>query len=587
MKHIIGKIAICFLAALCSGIRATSVRMEIADSKGKSIESVIVGIPFQLRFIIKGNSGSAVPHIVCPDNLVIKHSGKQIHSVNGSVTTIYNYTAIASAEQTYTVGPGTVTIHGSLIKAEPIVFEALISQAQSNSSIKNTTDHTSKPFIECMLQKASVFVGEIVSCTLRFYCPSHIHHILLKQIQTPQSNNYLIIQKGSQKEGVELIKQKPFKYIEWEFDIQFLKEGNTFLPPFNAEYTIEDDDDNVLFGGLSIFFQHNQLKQVQSNILPINVKPIPDYKGKSVTAIGHFTDFSASVTPTAIAINDATIFSLRLTGNGNLSMINHLRLTNIPSSVQVYESQSKIELNNQTNQKTKLLDYIMQVEEPGLVNIPSQKFIFFDPITEKHVVIKTNPITFDVKPNEQKSTHPLQQNQSTQPNGIPIPHYNVKDTDNDNSICFMEEEGSCPWLLPFTYTHAIFLLFALLLFVFGYIVVLICIPIFYETIQYRCAYLHARLALKKLEKSNNASGIITVFKKYVSARRFYGHEPDYNSFLTIISTVLKDQKNKEAWHIFYANLTEAAYGSLHEINIKNTLWEQAYYWLYLLKKKGM
>lgn len=590
MIHTIGKLAICFLQIFFCTLHATSVVMELADNQGKKIDHVLVGVPFQLKVIIKGqNTTGVIPRVTYPEDFICKRSGIQMHSVNGASTTIYIYTATVSVAKKYTVGPAAISINGAVVESEPIVFDALVHTHKNASSAQSFSQASEQPFMECVFDKTAVFVGEVVSCRLRFYCPSDVQRVVLKKIQAPQLNYGVIMQKGTQKEGVELIKQKPFKYVEWEFDAQFLKEETMVIPPFVGEYTIEDEEDNMLFGGFSMFFHHNRVSRIQTDSIEINVKPVPTYQGKAVIAVGQFTDFVAAINPTAINVNDAAIFSLRLTGVGNFSMINHMPLQRIDRSIKIYESQSKIESRAHDGEQTKLFDYIIQVSEPGAFKIPSQELVFFDPIKEKHFVMHTNPLTLTVQPSHQN----LSMHEKNALQEKPEPKQDVEspslinDSAGDVVMNPIEYEGARPWLINFTYQHGLLWVILLLFAVLGYYIIAVTGTMVYAHMQYRCAYIHALLALKKLEKHNNVAQIINVFKKYISARCFNDLAYEDKGVVFLIVNKIKDKKIIDEWSIFYADLMEAAYGTLSEIEVKDTLWQKSYYWLHLLKKKGV
>jgi len=594
MKHIIGKAAFfCFLSAIFLGISGVSITMEIADTHGKTIDQVIVGVPFQLRVIVKGqNTTGNTPNIEHPQDFVCRRSGIQMHSINGLTTTVYVYSALVSVPKQYTVGPATIVLNGSPIKTGPITFDAI--KSSQNDNVKNTSsgpvvDVSSKPFMECVLKKTEAFVGEIVPCTLRFYCPSHIQRVTLKQIKGPQLNDIQLTQRGGQKEGLELINKKPFKYIEWEFDIQFLKEGIIEVPSFGAEYTIDEEDDGMLFGGFSVFFQHNTLRQVQSNTSSIIVKPIPDYKGQPVTAVGLFTNFSATIAPATIAVGEAATFSLRLTGIGNVSMIQHPSLTGILPTVKIYESQSKIEHNSYNAEKTKLFEYIIQAVEPGLIKIPEQKFVFFNPEQERHVEISAESVELYIKPMESRGSSTGVNDRTGLENGDmqnvhkifeePIERMSLMDP--------IETVGVSTYKPPLSYRQLLLFFIFLMLFICIYYFIIMITSFVYGIITYTCAYYIARKAVKKLEKINNSAQLITVFKRYVSSRRSAAQVYEDDLFLAVVVGVLGDQQLIADWKLFHAILMEAAYGSASELYDNHTIWRQSYHWLYLLKKKGI
>ncbi|HTM05918.1 MAG TPA: BatD family protein [Patescibacteria group bacterium] len=594
MKHIIGKATFfCLLSTIFLGASGISITMEIADAHGKAIDQVMVGVPFQLRVIVKGqNTTGNMPNIEHPQDFVCRRSGIQMHSINGLTTTVYVYNALASTPKKYTIGPATIVLNGSPTQASPITFDAI--KSSQNNSANNTSSApvgalSSKPFMECVLKKPEAFVGEIVPCTLRFYCPSHIQRVTLKQIKGPQLNEIQLTQRGGQKEGLELVNKKPFKYIEWEFDMQFLKDGAIEIPSFGAEYTIDEEDDGMLFGGFSVFFQHNTLRQVQSNTSSIIVKPIPDYKGQPVTAVGLFTNFSATIAPATIAVGEAATFSLRLTGVGNVSMIPHPSLTGILPTVKIYESQSKIEHNSYNAEKTKLFEYIIQAVEPGLIKIPEQNFVFFNPEQKKHVEISTESVELYIKPTEGRAPITVVNDQTGLENGnIQTVHKMLDDPTEQVSLMDpIEAVGSPTYKLPLSYRHLLLFIIFLMLFICMYYFIIVTIRFVYDIITYKFAYFIARKAVKKLEKINNSAQLITVFKRYVSSRRSAAQVYEDDLFLAVVVGVLGDQQLVADWKLFHAILMEAAYGSASELYDNHAIWRQSYHWLYLLKKKGI
>ncbi|RTL06671.1 hypothetical protein EKK58_05080 [Candidatus Dependentiae bacterium] len=589
MKHTIGKVVICFLQIFFYTIHATSVVIELADNYGKKIDHVFVGIPFQLKVIVKGHNTTGVtPSVNYPEDFICQRSGIQMHSVNGASTTIYAYRATALVAKQYTLGPATITVNGAIFSSDALQFNAL-APTQNNQSPQPVDKRSEQPFIECVFEKTTVFVGEVITCRLRFYCPSNIQHIELKKIQAPQLPYCLFTQKGKSKEGIELIQKKPFKYIEWEFDVQFLKEETIIVPPFVSEYTVDNDEDHLLFGGFSMFFQQSKIHHVQTDPVEFNVKSVPMYNGKAVTIVGQFSDFASTINPTAVKINDAAVFTLQLTGLGNFSMINHIPLQNIDPSIKVYESQSKMDSSVYDVEKTKLFEYILQASQPGEFKIPSQELVFFDPKKEKHIFIQTNDLSLVVKPDN----HSVSIHQNSIIQELPTGNQTMNTVDLINVpvletvMDVIEYEGDSPWLLNFAYKQARCWFLFLLIILFAYYIMTITSFFLYSQLKYRFAYINALIRLKRLEKNNDRERIISVFKNYVLARCCNTYAYDDKEFASFVTDIIKDKKLIADWTLFYADLMEAAYGTLSEVDVQDMLWPRSYYWLRLLKKKGL
>jgi uncharacterized membrane protein len=142
------------------------------------------------------------------------------------------------------------------------------------------------------------------------------------------------------------------------------------------------------------FFNRN-IKNVEvflkSKEIEVNVKPLPQVgKPDSFTgAVGKFS-FRSEIDHDSITTNDAINLSLKLSGVGNLELINPTKV-NFPPDFETYEPKITNSINTSLNgiSGSKKIEYLAIARNPGDFIIDQLEFSYFDPADGKYHKINT------------------------------------------------------------------------------------------------------------------------------------------------------------------------------------------------------
>lgn len=584
-----------FFATFFIEMAAVSVNLSVLDMNSVPIQKVSVGVPFQIKVHIK-NAGMStpVPTVEGLEQINGKRSGMQMSNVNGATSVTYVYVAQAGEQKQYTIGPAKVVIAGNTYYSDSVELAAetkVASSTKQKGAKTKQKEQKNQPFMKTVIViDHRLYQGEKIPCMVRFYCPAKMQ-VTLKNVQIPQLDGIHIEQKGAQLEGVELIDQKPFKYLEWQFDLLFTKSGDLLLKPFHAEYAVEDDQQTSLFSGFAFMFQQQKSKHVYTDALTLEVAQVPLYQQQEVIAVGEFTSFDISASTRFLHVGDALVLSASLTGQGNMHMIEHLPLQNIPEQLRAFESQIRSE---QQKEEVKTFEYVIQAVHDGVVTIPSQTFVFFNPKLEKHLLLKSKAVDLMIKAKD--LSHVVIQNdqqaeqqtpdgavKSVQDNAGEIQNIATEDfVCTDLSTGYYGAVGLPDWL----FYLGIFLLFysflfhPLILFFIGY-----SIPSYRRKTAYRRTF----QALYGFEKYQRADMILPVLAQFFYDRGVLTQKEQQEFFfINELETKCSFSSEHERMRFkkFIADIIEAAY-MYNKRSIQQSLWTETYHWIRFFKQKGL
>lgn len=127
---------------------------------------------------------------------------------------------------------------------------------------------------------------------------------------------------------------------------------------------------------------------LKSQNVKINVKPLPAGAPDGFNgAVGNFK-FSTSVTPTNLMVNDALNYVVKISGSGNLPLIDN-PVPEWPQEFEVYDPKLKSSSNTKSNKITgsKSWDYLAIPRNGGEYVFKGLSFTYFNPRTKKYKTI--------------------------------------------------------------------------------------------------------------------------------------------------------------------------------------------------------
>src|SRR5690606_23743844 len=160
------------------------------------------------------------------------------------------------------------------------------------------------------------------------------------------------------------------------------------------EPTATNDPFERFFGG-----SYREVEQhLKSPVVPITVRPLPtdgkpeDFAG----AVGNFS-FTTAVDRTELKANDAVNYTLKISGSGNLQLINapHVR---IPETIEQYDPKVNDKFSESASgvSGSREFTYLMIPRHEGSYALPPVSFSYFDPAAKRYVTLQGDPYTLQV-----------------------------------------------------------------------------------------------------------------------------------------------------------------------------------------------
>jgi len=400
---------------------------------------VYVGQQFQLTFTINAEgSNFMAPEIKNFDilNGPMISSGQNIMSVNGkmeySSSMSYTYILEANKTGTFTIPQALISVKGKRYMSNTVTITVLNQSqrpAQQNPSNNQPQGKPQAPvkddigndvFLKAVVDKTNPYLGELVTVTFKLYTPTNRLQIdqpekipsypgfwaqdLLKDAtQYPQ---YTETYNGKKYIVAELRKAALYPQKSGTLTIDQLVQNVIYQVKVKTRSPLADDP----FFGNDPFFKNlmddsffgsdyqNVKKTLHSNILTINVKPLPtanrplDFSG----AVGQFT-MKAQVDRTTVNTNDGITLRVSVTGTGNLNLIEKPAI-NFPPDFEVYDPKIIDNFNNKGGTSgTRTFEYLIIPRAAGDFSIDPIQFSYFNPVNRNYSTLSSDRFRLKIK----------------------------------------------------------------------------------------------------------------------------------------------------------------------------------------------
>ncbi len=342
-------------------------------------------------------------------------SSSSISIVNGSVSQniSYSYTYILSAskEGKFTISPAEVIVNGKVFKSNALSIEVVKgnsnnnSQNQNNNGNNNSTQQASVSnddvFIRVTVNKNAVYQGEQLIASVYIY--TRLNIVGFEEVKFPNMN-------GFWSEDLENPSQISLKqeYVNGQmYNVGLLKRvilspqrsGALTIDPVLATVMVQQRVQNRRRSIFDDFFgtYQNVSKKLASPTININVKPLPENKPQPFSGgVGSF-NLESHVDNTSLKMNEAFNYSLKLTGTGNIKLVDIPR-PNFPSDFEVYDPKTT---NNYTTKDgvssgSKTVSYIIIPRHSGNYSIPGFDFSYFDLKSRSYKTVHIDDVNIQV-----------------------------------------------------------------------------------------------------------------------------------------------------------------------------------------------
>ncbi len=374
----------------------SSVSLRVLDQNGRSLKEAGIGIPFLVEVEVTSSTREEQqqPQLTIPPDLHVVHRGtsSSVRSINGSTTIqhSYSYQAVSDQEGTFIIGPATIHLgkkHGQ--KSNTVTIKVGTEQKRTVSENKRVD-----VFVELRAATLEPYVGQAVPFFIRFYSASDGAH--LEQLQEPTFKGFKHTALQGPATGNATVNGVAYQYLEWKSMLFPTQEGRLVIPSLLAYVTIPVQQPRGrmdMFNLVNHMFGSGKTEQVYSNALTLQVKKLPPCESL-ITAVGKFTSFHAKISSPEAQTGEGVSLTLELVGEGNFQMIGHPKIT-LPEGLKYYDSHAKDQALTDTISK-KDFEYVVQAVKPGVYEIPSQTFEYFDIKTQSYKTLQSRTVKLTV-----------------------------------------------------------------------------------------------------------------------------------------------------------------------------------------------
>ncbi|UTW66921.1 protein BatD [bacterium SCSIO 12643] len=405
---------ILFILFLTSGIASAQTPvLNALVSKNTVPEGGNFTLSFQ--FNASGDDFTA-PGNLTKDFRILRGPSKssEMRYINGKMSSSVSYSYILSPlnKGKYTIEPARIQFEGKTYKSKPVeitVTEAsanqngngsATTQSEVNRQEKQKKELKKNIFIRLEVNKRTVYQGEQIIATYKLYNRASLRGIEAQRM--PEFDGFYtsdIEISNNNNHTREIIKGMQYDVFTLKKTILIpQKTGELTLIPLEVDAVVQIQGSkpvNTWFG------PRYQMKDVnvllKSNPIKINVKPLPPGAPEGFSgAVGQF-NFSTKITPTELAVNDALNYSIKISGSGNIPLIDH-PVPNWPQEFEVYDPKLKSSVNNKANRLAgaKTWEYLAIPRNGGTYEFPSISFSYFDLATKKYKTIESEAVEVNV-----------------------------------------------------------------------------------------------------------------------------------------------------------------------------------------------
>lgn len=359
--------------------------LSTIDESGKQISTVIAGEPFYVAIKMENTFDISQVKWSKDPEISLRHYEEQMYINNGHVTKRYVYVAMVHTPGSYTLGPLLIDSQNKKITSNTVIIDVVEARDQKRVP--------ADAFLTVSIDKTVAFVGQLIRVAISFY---QIHQdFRLRNVDLPTIPECTTVQQLGPVKGSEKINGVDYDYTRWEWDLLPQQVGHLVIPECHAYYA---DMHNTTM--LDHFFNpYGNLKRTSSSLHSIEVRELPACTG-TVLGIGEFHGIKVNISPPQTQQGDPMILTIDVITDGQ-SSVHGPKIENLAPSLRCYDSKSNRE---QCEQNTSLFkhtfEYIIQGIEPGLWQIPSQEYFFFDVSSHTYKKVVTDPVSITIAKNQ-------------------------------------------------------------------------------------------------------------------------------------------------------------------------------------------
>ncbi len=401
-------------ALLLALLWTVSVKAEGLSLEVQTPRVVSTGEVFRLTFV----ANSKVDNFIAPsvEGFTItagpaQSTSTSVSIVNGKVTqsatTSFTYTLYAEKEGKFAIGSAKVKSGSDEAQTQPFSIECVKANTQQQAAAQQSgssntgkatassnTGNDNNIFVAVTPSKTELYRGEHLVLTMKLYSQGTaiaglenmkkptFDGFWSQDIDVPTQINFQRENlNGTVYEAGLLSKQLLFPQQTGDLTI-----GSSELDVIVQVRTRPRDMFEDFFGG----GYQNVRKHLQSKSIKIKVKDLPAGAPASFSgAVGSFK-IDAAISKAKLTANDATTLTIRISGNGNLKLVN-VPKAELPVDFEVYDTKTTENIKNSDvgSNGYRQFEIPLIPRSAGDFTIPPIEFTYFNPNTGKYVTLHT------------------------------------------------------------------------------------------------------------------------------------------------------------------------------------------------------
>jgi hypothetical protein len=585
MEKKVGNYITIFLLLMTAIVQASSPSIVISmyGVDNKPIAQAMINSQFVLQVVFNNiNVGNDMPTVPGIEQFRYRFNDRSsnISMYNGrSVSkTIYKFTMQTDTGGIYSVGPVTYTDRTGK-KFESNSLDIHVGNEIISTTVNSQNNQQEKYKITAEFDESRVYVGQPVTLKIKF-----IDYVGVDQssLLFPEFENLIIIGVQEHRQ-VRKIDAENQEYFETEWIIEcYLKQAGFFVAE-NIKIRFLDIYQRDDFFGRSFFGAMTSMMHIQKDLsarpVGLDVVSLPENeKFQNISTVGQFSEIKVSMNKGSVVQGQGVTLAVDIIGIGNFEMIDSFPLI-LPEGLVSYDSNAPQVDINRTH---KHFEYIIQAQDVGTYQIPSQSFSYFDSADGQYKTLQSKPFELVITPGVDNYHDQYQNVLSDQDeediNEIGVLKYNIL---GQESIHTQQKMIPLRWYM---------ILMKALILIFSY---MLLHRYFLQKYVFRNKYLQRLIAFfqayracKIAEAQGDKQALYSIF-----INLFIHLKVDDLSSIddAVIEQYLKDKGFSseliQQWNLFYNTLLQASFSQFYKKN-NSSLFKEAYKWLHLLKIKA-
>lgn len=401
-------------------LRGQEVEAGLSESRAR------VGEPVQLMVTVRGARGADVPETIAVKGLQITLAGRstqfEMRNFKMSSTLTYTYLVVPETEGEFTIPPLDVKVGDKSFRTPPMKLAVSGSRGMPSQQMPQMPQVPGLPqrqpmpadepppsfedgnpfFAELILSKKKAFVGEVVPVEIRFYFDSRIGGQVGER-PSFGGEGFTVQKFTNPVKRDQIVNEKDYTVFSFQSAITAVKTGTLEIPEASLDARLQlpgktpQGFDSFFNNFPQGMFADNRDVTLKTKPMQLEVLPLPkegrpeDFSG----AVGKFT-MDVSVSPKKASGGEPVTLKVAVAGQGNFEGMGAPVLTgdegwrSYPPSDQFHATDAV----GFTGEKTYEFPLIARQDQ---TRTPGVRFSFFDPSTEKFVILTGEPQAVQAK----------------------------------------------------------------------------------------------------------------------------------------------------------------------------------------------